>query len=162
MERGLLWALVGVVMWGTWAAGEAEAGEAPAGYVPNETLPPPAPPSEGWGLAQEEAIEVCKPAGEWAYLNRLRCADGSAPKWRRVGSVGSRHQVPADMSSEARFAQMDPERPVPEGEVDVHTIDLYDVMCPKQPTVQMYLDMYHCPQPDYMFGPKGFSVELVR
>lgn len=59
------------------------------------------------------------PGGEKAYLNRLRCSDGTRPRYYRVGSVSS-----------------DP--PNPYGNI----LDLYRVRCGKT-VVEVYMDMYH-------------------
>ena len=60
----------------------------------------------------------CKmPAGERAYLNRLRCADGKAPKYSRIGS----------------FA------PGPYGNI----LDGYNVQCEEKEAVTVFMDMYH-------------------
>lgn len=62
-------------------------------------------------------IRVNMPSGEHAYLGRLRCADGTAPATERAGSVG----------------------------VGVYgnILDLYNVTCPGQAAVDVYMDMYH-------------------
>src|SRR3972149_5236736 len=48
----------------------------------------PLPP--GPGLSQASAINVCTPRGQVAYLSRLRCPGGRAPKFERGGRVGPR------------------------------------------------------------------------
>lgn len=66
-------------------------------------------------------IRCTMPAGERAYLNRLRCENGRKPRYERSGSVGLG----------------------PYGKV----MDLYDVECfrrissPKK--FEIYMDMYH-------------------
>ncbi|NJC35209.1 hypothetical protein GGR88_002723 [Sphingomonas jejuensis] len=64
-------------------------------------------------------VKAEMPQGQHAYLNRLRCADGRAPRWNRRHNIG-------------------PGR-------DGHIIDLYDVDCggaaPGQ--VEIRMDMYH-------------------
>jgi len=59
------------------------------------------------------------PRGEEAYLKRLRCSDGTAPKFDRAGDVG----------------------PGPYGGI----LDLYEVRCASgQPAKSdVYVDMYH-------------------
>jgi hypothetical protein len=39
--------------------------------------------------SRENPVRVCGPMGERAYLARLRCADGQAPRIGRRGSVGA-------------------------------------------------------------------------
>ncbi|WP_260482712.1 hypothetical protein [Sphingomicrobium flavum] len=64
-------------------------------------------------------VRVNMPQGERAYLDRLRCSDGSAPAYDRDGSVG-------------------PGR-------DGHILDLYTVTCQgaEPATSSVYMDMYH-------------------
>ena len=57
------------------------------------------------------------PAGELAYLARLRCADGSKPKAARQGNVGTG--------------------------VYGNIVDLYSVTCEGEAPVEVYMDMYH-------------------
>jgi hypothetical protein len=57
------------------------------------------------------------PNGEYAYLRRLRCADGQAPAATRVGNVGTG--------------------------VYGNIVDLFQVTCPGAASVQVYIDMYH-------------------
>lgn len=38
--------------------------------------------------SSENPVRAEMPAGQRAYLNRLRCADGSAPSYNRVGNFG--------------------------------------------------------------------------
>ncbi|MDE1467338.1 hypothetical protein [Aurantiacibacter sp. D1-12] len=57
------------------------------------------------------------PSGERAYLDRLRCADGSAPTYHRQGSGG--------------------------GGRDGHIVDFYEVTCTGQEPVIVVMDMYH-------------------
>jgi hypothetical protein len=57
------------------------------------------------------------PAGEIAYLRRLRCKDGKAPAHERVGNVG----------------------PGVYGNI----VDLYKVTCPGAAATEVYMDMYH-------------------
>lgn len=147
-----------VCVWGVSVGGEARAGKVPEGYVPKVEQKAAQPPSAAWALERTQAAEVCTPAGERAFLTGLRCADGSPPTFKRVGSVGHRNDPPESMSEEARFAQMDPDRALPEGEVDVHIVDLYEVTCAGQPPVSVYLDMYHCPQVAYPYAPQGFGL----
>jgi hypothetical protein len=57
------------------------------------------------------------PRGEWAYLGRLRCADGQAPATARSGNVGTG--------------------------VYGNIVDLFTVTCPGAAPVEVYMDMYH-------------------
>lgn len=64
-------------------------------------------------------VRVSRPAGERAYLARLRCSDGTAPQYLRRGSVGI-----------GAFGNI---------------VDLYDVRCGAgEPAASaVYMDMYH-------------------
>lgn len=62
-------------------------------------------------------IRCDMPSGERAYLNRLRCKDGSTPTFSRVGSYGAG----------------------PDG----HVLDGYKVICSDGAETMIYLDMYH-------------------
>ena len=57
------------------------------------------------------------PRGERAYLSRLRCADGKAPAFNRIGSFGKG----------------------PYG----HILDGYNVKCEDKDPVTVFMDMYH-------------------
>ena len=57
------------------------------------------------------------PRGERAYLSRLRCADGKAPAFDRIGSYGKG----------------------PYG----HILDGYNVKCEDKDAVTVFMDMYH-------------------
>src|SRR5438094_10643033 len=83
----------------------------------------PSPP--GFARSKERAAEVCLPPGEKAYLAGLRCADGSAPGIRRMGSVGSRVS-PVDPDDPRILLQMDPERPLQPGEPALHIVAAFD------------------------------------
>jgi hypothetical protein len=67
----------------------------------------------------ENPVRVSMPAGQRAYLSRLRCADAQAPGFVRAGSVGVG----------------------PFGNI----VDLYQVTCEgSQPAeAEVYMDMYH-------------------
>lgn len=62
-------------------------------------------------------VRTDRPVGERAYLGKLRCADGSAPSYLRAGNVGVG--------------------------VYGYIIDHYQVTCPSQPAVSVYMDMDH-------------------
>jgi len=81
--------------------------------------------------SRENPVRVSMPAGERAYLGRLRCADGAPPVFERAGSFG-----PGAFGS---------------------IIDGYDVSCaggaPKPGMI--FMDMYH-PEHDETAAPPGF------
>lgn len=96
----------------------------------------------GLGRTKADAIEVCLPDGERAYLRCLVCADGTSPRFHRTGSVGSRNETRTEEESELALQQgmqftHDPAQP------DFHIIDLYQVRCGEQ-ELELYFDMYHC------------------
>ena len=103
----------------------------------------PSPP--GFARSKERAAEVCLPPGEKAYLTGLRCAGGSSPGIRRIGSVGSRVS-PVDPDDPRILLQMDPERPLQPGEPDLHIVDAFETRCGGA-TYTLFIDMYHCPSP---------------
>lgn len=66
----------------------------------------------------ENPVRASMPPGERAYLDRLRCEDGSAPDYERGGSVGQG----------------------PYGNI----MDVYDVRCGDNGVeFSVYMDMYH-------------------
>jgi hypothetical protein len=67
--------------------------------------------------SQENPVRARGPEGERAYLARLRCTDGDAPAFARVGSTGfgPYHNI----------------------------LDLYTVQCAGAAPLPVYLDMYH-------------------
>lgn len=73
------------------------------------------------------------PPGERAYLDRLRCSDGTAPAYDRAGSVG-----------EGPFGTI---------------LDLYQVRCRSgtPAEAQIYMDMYHASYPEDRPVP-GFTI----
>ncbi len=85
---------------------------------------PPAPRSNR-PAAQPEAplgsetnpVKCQQPVGQRAYLSRLRGPDGKPPRYRRIGNVGAG--------------------------VHGNVVDLYEVTCGSNTTVQIYMDMYH-------------------
>jgi hypothetical protein len=63
-------------------------------------------------------VRCDKPGGERAYLQRLRCPDGTTPSFNRVGSMGHGGYG--------------------------HIVDLYSVRCADTGiTHKIYMDMYH-------------------
>ena len=80
--------------------------------------------------SKQNPIRENGPAGQRAYLRRLRCADGAAPAFLRAGNAG----------------------PGPFGFI----IDDYQVTCPGAQPVDIYIDMYH-DGPENRAAP-GFSI----
>lgn len=79
------------------------------------------------------AVRCHRPSGEREYLDRLRCSNGEAPGYARIGSFG-------------------------EGP-DEHVIDGYDVICPDY-RVTVFMDMYH--EEEYETAPVGaFRIGLA-
>lgn len=114
----------------------------------------------GLGRSNAEAIEVCKPSGQTAYLSRLRCSDGTAPPYQRVGHAGYRtaRGGPADYQLSAD--QVRTSRPLEAGERDLHPIDMYTVRCRDEEVVhKLRLDMYHCSEGETTSeSPEGFTL----
>lgn len=83
--------------------------------------------------SEENPIRAEMPPGQRAYLSRLRCSDGRAPRFARIGSFGAG----------------------PYGNI----LDGYDVVCegaePARTT--LYLDMYHPGHVEPM-APPGFTI----
>ena len=80
-------------------------------------------------------VRACRPAGQRAYLDRLRCADGTAPRHRRLGSI----------RAAGVFGRM---------------VDLYAVACPGADPAELFLDLYHerredRPVPGFSIVPAG-------
>ncbi len=67
--------------------------------------------------SKDNPVRADGPAGQRAYLMRLRCDEGRQPTFYRAGNVG-------------------------EG-VYGYIVDLYQVKCPGQGDVPVYMDMYH-------------------
>ncbi len=67
--------------------------------------------------AKSNPVRCSGPRGERAYLNRLRCGDGKAPKFYRIGSFGEG----------------------PYGNI----LDGYSVKCGEADAVTIFMDMYH-------------------
>lgn len=111
------------------------------------------------GETMAQAIEVCMPQGERAYIERMVCADGQAPAYKRLGSKGSRNPLPANASKEEADKALQQIRargaPLAPGETDYHIIDIYELNC-RDKTHTLYFDMYHCPTPQATVPPRGF------
>jgi hypothetical protein len=67
--------------------------------------------------SKDNPVRAYRPEGQRAYLARLRCADGNAPAFERVGSVGP-----------GPFASI---------------VDAYAVRCGEAKAIEIYMDMYH-------------------
>lgn len=67
--------------------------------------------------SDKNPVRAQGPAGERAYLRRLRCADGKAPAFERLGSAGIG----------------------PYGNI----LDIYTVQCRDAAAQSVYIDMYH-------------------
>lgn len=116
------------------------------------------------GASKESAIEVCRPAGQRAYLDRLQCADGSPVTYRRVGSFGARTELPQNLSDKEQAALLDKAirgTPLQPGEPDHHVVDGYEVSCGQAKRI-VYMDMYHCDRPATTEVPAGFTVRSSR
>lgn len=83
--------------------------------------------------SQQNPVRVNMPPGQRAYLNRLRCSDGAAPTYQRLGNGGV-----------GVFGSI---------------VDIYDVRCangePRQS--QIWMDMYHPNHREDRAVP-GFSI----
>jgi hypothetical protein len=113
--------------------------------------------SPGPGTSKEQAIEVCEPAGERAYLAQLRCPDGRSPSFARVGSFGMRYHAPPGAPAISLMDSLnDPQRRLQPGEIDQHIIDGYRVVCGRDAYL-VFLDMYHCGDLPPVIAPPGFS-----
>jgi hypothetical protein len=92
------------------------------------------PSGGGAALGSEQnPVRVNMPPGEREYLSRLRCSDGVAPRFERLGSAG--------------------------GAADGHILDIYDVRCAggEPRASQIWMDMYH-PQHVETAAPPGFTL----
>lgn len=67
--------------------------------------------------SEKNPVRARGPEGERAYLARLRCADGNAPAFERLGSTG-----------------FGPYRNI---------LELYTVQCAAAAPLSVYFDMYH-------------------
>jgi hypothetical protein len=84
--------------------------------------------------AKENPVRADMPGGQRAYLNRLRCADGKRPTYRRVGNFGIG--------------------------VYERIIDGYEVVCEGSApeTSMVFMDMYHPGHKEAAAVP-GFTIE---
>jgi hypothetical protein len=118
----------------------------------------------GPGMSAATAIEVCRPAGERTYLERLICADGALPAIGRRVNVGNRAPVPASeqrtMTPEEiklRLDRLFEMKAPPPGEPDTHIVDRYELICGSTMHF-VHLDMYHCDGPPPQVVPPGFKL----
>lgn len=119
-----------------------------------------APASAGLGETKATAIEVCKPAGERAYLGLLACADGTRPSFKRIGSFGSRLDYPKNLTKEQEAEitlALLSGRALKPGEPDYHIVDGYELACGEVKRT-VYMDMYHCQGTPPAQAPTGFSL----
>jgi hypothetical protein len=117
----------------------------------------PVPAPSSYGTSAAHAVEVCKPAGERKYLQRLRCPDGSVPSFKRSGSGGSRTTPKNRAEEEKAVEQMFRDGSLAPTESDYHVVDIYDVKCGAD-TTEVIMDMYHCHQPEPTDAPPGFTI----
>ena len=118
----------------------------PPGVNPGQLPPGVNPQAMGaiFGLTKQTAIKVCDPGGERDYLSKLRCPGGGTPQFNRVGNVGPRNPGPG-----TNMALMINSKVVlPAGVIDEHIIDEYEVTCAGGVKTKVYMDMYHCLDPD--------------
>lgn len=83
--------------------------------------------------SEENPVRAHMPPGEHAYMARLRCADGRAPRFERQGSAGTG----------------------PYGMI----LDIYEATCANSTPAQaiIYIDMYH-PGHVETRAPEGFTL----
>ena len=105
------------------------------------------------GHKKATAIGVCMPVGVARFVRELRCASGTMPTFKRVGSVGPRHKPPPRV----KIPIGNWSESLPPGEADWHIVDRYELRC-EDKRHTLYFDIYHCadgPQP--WITPKGFG-----
>ena len=112
---------------------------------------------EGLGRTAKEAIEVCTPPGVHAYLRELRCPNGKAPKFKRLGQAGSRNQPKGGDESDLMLEQILHKAQPPSPNKDFHIVDEYLVKC-KGTKHHLYFDSYHCPGSSIEVAPVGFTL----
>ena len=129
-----------------WAAGDSKSTGEPAKAAPSDL-----------GSTRLTPLNVCTPRGEMAYLTRLRCMDGRVPQFERSGSVGPRKDPETKKEEELMHKHAIEMAKVNPGEMDFHIIDAYDVVC-ADGKHEVFLDMYHCDEPEPTVAPKGFTL----
>jgi len=80
--------------------------------------------------SRDNPVRADMPAGERAYLHRLRCGDGTAPAFSRIGSYGTG--------------------------VYGYVLDGYRLNCAGAAPVTLFMDMYHDHQET--MAPPGFAM----
>jgi hypothetical protein len=116
--------------------------------------------SDAFGLSLDRPVEVCWPRGERDYLQRLTCNKGDV-SFRRLGAAGARNEPRTEEEERLAEDQMREGRHLAPGEVDFHVVDVYEVTCGTK-TVEVYIDMYHCNQPQPSEAIPGFTLLPVR
>lgn len=109
------------------------------------------------GSSRLTAINVCDPRGQRDYLSRLRCPDGRAPRVERIGSVGPRNDPKTERENQLMMEQTLEMKKVEAGEKDFHVVDEYSAAC-TEVRHSIFLDMYHCGEPEPGAAPKGFTL----
>ncbi len=108
---------------------------APEPYVPPPSTGPVRAPGASIGqTSHEQPLSACGPVDSYRQVSEYRCADGSMPLG---GDPGAGQQ--------ARSGNVGPNS-------SGHIIDLYEVPCPEG-VVQVYVDMYGCPEMQRMLMP---------
>jgi hypothetical protein len=65
---------------------------------------------------------------------------------------------PGDPATKERLDRLlDPNRRVQPGEIDLHIVDKYGVLC-IEGRYEIFLDMYHCADAPTTLAPPGFSL----
>ncbi len=116
----------------------------------------------GFGLSRDAAIEVCRFRGRDAYFSKLLCPDGRRPTFHRVVNVGSRGDMPSDLTpaqvdSIFKALQTDSPPPLRPGDPDYHIVDHYIFTC-EASQVSVFVDMYHCEKPEPKVAPRGLKL----
>jgi hypothetical protein len=130
-----------------------------AGAVQSVPAPRPTPRASGVGVTRSTALEVCMPAGERAYLGRLRCPGGARATYERKGNVGRRTKARNAREEKEAAAQIRENRAPKPGGRDYHLLDLYEVTCGDE-TYDIYMDMYHCDGAATEKVPAGFTLDV--
>jgi hypothetical protein len=114
------------------------------------------PPRPGYGRTPAQAIEVCLPPGEHAFLMRLRCRGGAQA--REVSREAAGTRTPLRSADDRRaLEQLDPGLPLSRGEPDLHLVEALLVSCPEGDQT-LFVDMYHCAQPPPEQAPDGMQL----
>jgi hypothetical protein len=137
----------------------ASAGAPDAGATDDHGDPLDAEP-DALGHSNATAIQVCKRAGQVAYLQRLRCAGDRAPAFERVRMSGYRTPRNGPDDFQRSLDQVRSAAPLADGETDFHPVDLYAVTCPDAGAAKrLRFDMYHCADGENTtVAPPGFEL----